>query len=891
MSHHRRYAGDFTDSLNSFQYNTSSELDFCMISSFSEDSLNEVEGRNDISNASRHNCNHSTILDDNFETDCTLSNASISSTTFTPLVPDLNKRIDLFKSGNSREPLNNDITDLYNKSKDNKENNNPQCAMKNIQLENRTPKRLISELTSTATKQDVSELHNKLKCNIINEVSKRDSNYNIHNNKFDVVPVAEENKDIHTNGIIHFETILSSLDNQLNQMKEVSQPEQLLKRLSNEYVHCPKNFTEKLLTIIEESIINNGDASNASAINLSRLTTEFRKMCKFIEDESSPDWPSSVMTTPPYPNQVDAIPECNKFESTNSSKTEHLLTASMGTPCIPPTTPLSAISVIKRRFFQKMSKHNSVGSIDNLINTSSNVSSNDSFERLEAQCKRLFPEEKECPQPLQKSLSVPSLLSMTEVENMCEQQMASLSISNTSDTEKSIRSTPNLLDSRLHQSPLIKKFNTEKELSFPKLQQELYHESTNFGHDVSYSKKKSIKINRKSEDPDELEQTLLQDIAKKRKRCLDTARLIKKINADTKIRLEENDNKSDSLSSDEAKFLKTLISCKDYQTYLEKRKPLFHFLRNPCLPETTVKNNTSTDSEYKVKIPDIKVLNATMSPRAEKNTLSSNIASCICKSPLSRNRNQETKEKKKCSQTKFFLTPGKTPPNKYCKKKKIYFPSMYSPIKDTKEKNIESSASQGHRKNLNTVVSPVGMYIRGTDMQLIKNVRARKGGLLFTPVKMNDTASPSRNSRQTILSKSLTKPQGQTSLKINLSPKFRRNQSYKQEITSTACETDSAHKNDFVLPRVSYKLPLQVKTIKEIKSPKSGARVKKLLESMESKVVIRHEGRINSIWKQRNAGMVTNNEIVEINYEPEDESIHIEQAASKTNFLHKQRYV
>lgn len=30
-------------------------------------------------------------------------------------------------------------------------------------------------------------------------------------------------------------------------------------------------------------------------------------------------------------------------------------------------------------------------------------------------------------------------------------------------------------------------------------------------------------------------------------------------------------------------------------------------------------------------------------------------------------------------------------------------------------------------------------------------------------------------------------------------------------------------------------------------------------------------------------------EVWEINYEPEDESIHIEQAANKTNFIHKQK--
>lgn len=50
-------------------------------------------------------------------------------------------------------------------------------------------------------------------------------------------------------------------------------------------------------------------------------------------------------------------------------------------------------------------------------------------------------------------------------------------------------------------------------------------------------------------------------------------------------------------------------------------------------------------------------------------------------------------------------------------------------------------------------------------------------------------------------------------------------------------------------------------------------------------------GRTNSIQKRKNGGIMANNEILEINYEPEDDSLHIEQAASKTNFIRKQRNI
>lgn len=43
-------------------------------------------------------------------------------------------------------------------------------------------------------------------------------------------------------------------------------------------------------------------------------------------------------------------------------------------------------------------------------------------------------------------------------------------------------------------------------------------------------------------------------------------------------------------------------------------------------------------------------------------------------------------------------------------------------------------------------------------------------------------------------------------------------------------------------------------------------------------------GRINSAQKEKNT---TDIGMYEINYEPEDESIHIEQTANKTNFINK----
>lgn len=57
---------------------------------------------------------------------------------------------------------------------------------------------------------------------------------------------------------------------------------------------------------------------------------------------------------------------------------------------------------------------------------------------------------------------------------------------------------------------------------------------------------------------------------------------------------------------------------------------------------------------------------------------------------------------------------------------------MQSPVKHI----VKSPHAEGlYRLNYNTIISPVGMYIRGTDTQLIKNIHAKTDHLLLTPVK------------------------------------------------------------------------------------------------------------------------------------------------------------
>ncbi|XP_012339867.1 rhoGEF domain-containing protein gxcJ-like isoform X2 [Apis florea] len=823
MSRHRRRANDFIDSLDSFRH---SEIDTDSLCSISQDNSNEIESK-------YININDSIISDDNNKYSFILANNSLKHSFTENLsifksAPDLNKRIDFFQ-----------VEQLCTEINDNKENHSPQCSMKNNNI--------CNKLSNTIKKQNIDS-NIKLESNIINENSKRDTNHNINNNKTNV-SLFSEYQDKHINNGT-FEAILCSLDDQVNQIRD---KKQIWKRLSNKFMHSPENFTEKLLTIIEESVINNdNDVNETSAIDLSRLTTEFRKMCKFIENESQPEWPESPVCTLSSLEQISINSTHNTPLHMKQNKNEKLCSPLNKSTTV---TPISGVDIIKKRFFAKISKNNTSGSIENLSSTS--------FEHLEAQCNQLFPKEKEHSKTLCKSLSMSSLLSMSEIYNKCEQQMASLNVSMADITseENILLNTPKSSNKYLCQSP-SSIFKKKLEFNCSTLK-ELHNKSKDDQcNDISYSKKKSKKISEKPDfsktisdkfktsfeilDPDELEKTLLQDIAEKRKRCLNTARIISEINADPEtieaqktLRISP-DNESNSLN-DETKFLQTLVSCKDYQAYLEKHKPLLKILQNS-------NSNASENSFRKTKKPDIKFEENSVLQKKILGLLSPNVKSCnLHRSSQSKKQKEKIEEKIENKKPKLFVTPGETPPNKSNKKKKVYFPNMQSPVKHI----VKSPHAEGlYRLNYNTIISPVGMYIRGTDTQLIKNVHAKTDHLLLTPVKKKVEVSLSRNSKQNISSKGIHKTEGIAPLKINLSPKVNTN---KQEITGN-------------------------------KSCKQGTRVKKLLETAQNKIVIRHQSRINSAQKEKGA---TDIGMYEINYEPEDESIHIEQTANKTNFINK----
>lgn len=789
MNQHRRRAANFTDSLNSIQH---PEIDSTTRYSMSDDSLNVL-----------------------------------TSPIRAESEPNLNERI--------RVP---ETKKLHTKRG---VIHNPQFCTMNIDVSNTLPS--VSGNGNT---------------NATNENAGRDANYNVndkssrtsqyakpkitsisqlvsllkYSNKEKSICDKNCENDTENQETTKFESILYSLDNQLSEIKDDAQSYKILKRLSDKYVRSPEKFTEKLLTVIEESVIHNDDegAANDSAIDLSRLTTEFRKMCKFIEDESAPEWPlspSSISSCSP----LSVIPVCTKTNNIGIHKNKN--------PCFPTdvsitSTPLSGTDILKKRFFNKMAGNSYNGSMNNI----QNVSTNSSFETLESLCKELYPNE------VRRSLSEPSLFDINQIYNICEKQMASLNDAYESHEEN----TQDTLSSSVD----------ELELNCTKLKETNDKSASTSYDNTSCSMKTCREVGSDINggytmvDPDELEKTLLQDIVQKRKRCLDTARLIAEINVDSEA-IEAQRSSSTSLAekkpsnNDESKFLQTLMSCKNYQTYLEERKPLFKLFRNsnPSTPEHSIKKTkkyecvedikkeTSDIRENKGQIPGVKGINEIRKP-------------------------------------KYFHTPGKPALSKGCRQKKKYF---HSPVNENvaEEHILKSPNAKGlYRLNYTTIMSPVGMYIRGTDPRLIKKVHLKTSD--ETPQKNNVKASPIRSLRLNTPRRGIGRSQQETLPKFNLSPKIVYNQHVLPEEMSGR---ESPSKNEFLYPKVSYKRPLHVKTIKEgITTPKQVSRVKKLFENFQSKVVIRHEGRINSAQKGNSAPG-------EIIYEPEDESIHIESTPNK----------
>ncbi|KYQ57863.1 hypothetical protein ALC60_03165 [Trachymyrmex zeteki] len=507
-------------------------------------------------------------------------------------------------------------------------------------------------------------------------------------------------------------TLLQSLAEQ-KPLKETVVQQRLLRRLSVNYYDSPKVFTENLLTIIEESVINNDSRSRLQhpELSLFRFNEELRKMRKFLEDETAPEWPESPgMSTPICGKRKSQEPNLlRKSLALSPDKDLHF------------TTPVSSKCNIKspKKACWRMSK-NTFYITKNLLNDTN------TFESLEAMCKKLFPDDACLIPGREKNLQSPSQ-NMANILRTCENQMASLE--NSPIVRKQIKKA-GTSDLAYQHNELPEAQNLEYRL----LLSEKYDRMDSDGETEHDKRQEMIK-------PNDFESTVMYEIAKKRQRCLDTAKIVMEIDENFKSTEEIHLNINDSSSIEvDDKLMTTLMSVKKYQDYLEKYKSLLNLLHRTSLSSSHTPCDRQDVQAEKTPNKDFNTC-ALSVVLQDKQTLQIPKPSPRKKSISPSSKKCYSTNKTVVSKPRLFTTPGKTLVNKNCKPKRTYFPN-FLPEMNVQNKHASPQVKNIYRQigNYDHVVSPVGMYIKGTESHLIKNLKPKTDKIL--PKRKLITQSP-----------------------------------------------------------------------------------------------------------------------------------------------------
>ncbi|XP_014613150.1 PREDICTED: uncharacterized protein LOC106791766 [Polistes canadensis] len=519
-----------------------------------------------------------------------------------------------------------------------------------------------------------------------------------------------------------FGNILYALDGKLNPTEAELTKQEIYRRLSDKYTASPQKFTEKLITIIEESIINNTiNASNNSLVNFDKISKELNKMCN-IENESMPE--KLLSTTINVSPSREVSTNFSSFNSTtNNEDLINLDSPETETPELINSrkkvyrkTPISIFKTQKNKLRdvspepsllnprKKVYRKTPISIFKRQENKLHDVSpepsnsADSSFEYLEAQCKRLFPNERK------NLLSIPpvkdnNLLNMDRVFSICEKQMASLDSTDDLKIKKKKRS------SILKSEPKSEDSDSSYIYSIPgnsicndKDRNEKVTKVTN-------KKRKNDSDSEYLNNTDDFSKTLLSEIVKKRRRCFDTAKKMMEINSACNIIEEQKKTKSKSKSilnvnsnkpsDNSSQFMKMLMSCEDYHNYLDN--------------QLTVLDASSLNSTFNstLTIPDEKKdININVIP-SKKNvsSLSSsmsyneNYEKVLARWNICENSKKklETVENNINNESKFFTTSGKLFTNGR-RKRKMYF----SDLSTLKKQSSSPKTVINHNSNYNT---------------------------------------------------------------------------------------------------------------------------------------------------------------------------------------------
>lgn len=726
--------------------------------------------------------NHNIICDNQHSNQHLLRDTlSVSDeTSYLSLKPDLNKCINLFqdeqlsKEHHTFEEYSNKIDSMFSEIKVSRDIESQHLNKKTVEIQCNLIRDHVYAMSLNsledaiiATKdQDVinNRLQRSKSCSILNSNLKRDKNHNIKTNYFCVKPINTitrknshekidtvtpfdalslskpsilSNKNSHllekdqncnstsseTSSKEQFNSFelkrfLQSLEHQ-KPLKEADVQEPLLRRLSANFYNSPQTFTERLLTIIEESVINDDSCAQLEYpdVSLCRLTEELRKMCKFIEDETIPDWPQS-------PQRMSTICMRRRSQGLKSPFQKSLDTFISRDKGL--TTPTRRNIKSPKKTCQYMLKNISYNAKGPLHDSTS------TFESLEAFCEKFYADEYKSVPIKEKNPSQPPLQNLDSILHECENQMASL--------ESSFDIREQLKKAAMFTLDLTSQYKVPETQN---LQSRLFtHEKHNKdSKKVPDTFKQLTRHNKSYEmiEPDDLENTLMYEIAKKRQRCLDTAKVMTEIdtNSEPAKQICPEIVINESSSTSDIKFIETLMSVKRYQEYLEKHKSVLNLFRtgssNSHIPDKKdIRKKEMSREDFNFRHLGGKIENATLGV-----------------SKFSRMKKKRSPSPMKCStnkmvsKPKLFVTPGKTP-IKSCKPKRTYFTSPNLVMGMNKKKNVSPHPKSIYQQieNYDHVVSPVGMYIKGTDPQLMKNLRPKTNKNLLTP-KKKQMRSPS----------------------------------------------------------------------------------------------------------------------------------------------------
>ncbi|OXU20089.1 hypothetical protein TSAR_013966 [Trichomalopsis sarcophagae] len=228
----------------------------------------------------------------------------------------------------------------------------------------------------------------------------------------------EKNDEI-WDALISLEKVLSPFDEDKEQAKS-QEPPQILNRLSQKFRETPTRFTEKLVSLIEESVISESPAKphsgDNSGISLDRMTGEFRKLCKFIEDESMPDLAPSLMNMTTL-NHTETPPTDENGIKGNVRTPKSMIKHLQETP---------SKTFTPKAFNCFVTPKNKLG--DQTPINRFTPSADKSFEYWETVCNMMCENQGSAKKNCGKTVTIPeaSKISMDEMLTICERQMASL---------------------------------------------------------------------------------------------------------------------------------------------------------------------------------------------------------------------------------------------------------------------------------------------------------------------------------------------------------------------------------------------------------------------------------------------------------------------------------